>query len=108
LLAYDRALEGAPATPDRAGRAEELALAVTRAAEYGIMHPKCLARSVALHRLLCSQGIAGSRIRIGVRPEAARFTAHAWVTLHDQVLGDDPAFAARFTEIADARMAEFV
>jgi hypothetical protein len=108
LLAYNRALEGDPASPDRVRRAQELARAVTRAAEYGITHPKCLARSVALHRLLCSEGIAGSRIRIGVRPEAARLTAHAWVTLRDQVLGDDPAFVTRFTEIADARMAELV
>jgi Transglutaminase-like superfamily len=107
LLAYDHTAQDVPVAPDHIRRAEELALAVSRAAEFGILRPKCLARSVALHRLLRSEGISGSRIRIGVLPQAGRFMAHAWVTLHGRILGDDPAFVSRFTEIADARTAEF-
>jgi Transglutaminase-like superfamily len=107
LLAYDHSAQDVPVASDHIRRAQELALAVSRAAEFGVLRPKCLARSVALHRLLRAEGIAGSRIRIGVRPQAGRLTAHAWVTLSDRILGDDPAFVARFAEIADARMAEF-
>ena len=84
----------------------ELEQALHRAMRYGLLQPKCLARSVALHRLLQSAHIRGSRIHIGVRPQPEGLTAHAWVTLADRVLGDDPRFVRRFTEIADARMTE--
>lgn len=106
LLSYD--LEGASQAlpPSQLARARELELALDRALRYGVFHPKCLARSVALHRLLRRAGIRGSRIRIGVRPDSEGLSAHAWVTLADRVLGDDPRFVGRFTEIADARMAE--
>lgn len=107
LLAYD--LDGPTAAglpPAELQRARELELALDRAIRHGPMRPKCLARSVALHRLLRGAGVKGSRIRIGVRPDSAGLTAHAWVTLADRVLGDDPRFTGRFTEIADARMAE--
>lgn len=107
LLAYDGCTESSHRSPERPRRAQELALAVSRAAEYGIMRSRCLARSIALHHLLAREGIVGGRIRIGVRPEAGRLNAHAWVTVHDWILGDDPAFVARFTEIADARTVEF-
>jgi hypothetical protein len=86
----------------------ELERAVDRAARYGLFRPKCLAKSVALHRMLRRAGIGSSRIRIGVRRESSGLTAHAWVTLDDQILGDNPTFVSRFTEIADARMAELV
>lgn len=106
LLSYDP--DGGPLalSADQLARADELELALDRALRYGLFHPKCLARSVALQRLLRRAGIRGSRIRIGVRPESQGLSAHAWVTLADRVLGDDPRFVGRFTEIADARMAE--
>jgi transglutaminase superfamily protein len=106
LLAYDSDAPDRDPAPDQLTRARELAQALDRAIRYGLLRPKCLARSVALHRLLRWAGIRGSRIRIGVRtPQEGGLTAHAWVTLADRVLGDDPRFVGRFTEIADARMA---
>jgi hypothetical protein len=105
LLAYDGPSEAAELDPDLLNRAQSLALALDRASRLGILRPRCLVRSVALHRLLRQAGIPGSRIRIGVRPESQGLDAHAWVTLANRVLGDDPRFVGRFTEIADARLA---
>jgi len=105
LLTYDSESDPGESPPAQAARAAELELALSRAIRYGVFRPKCLARSVALHRLLRGAGIRGSRIRIGVRPGPDGLSAHAWVTLADRVLGDDPRFVGRFTEIADARMA---
>lgn len=65
-----------------------LARAVDRAARYGVFRPRCLARAVALSRMLEARGISAYRIRIGVRKEKGSFTAHAWVELGDAVFGD--------------------
>lgn len=107
LIALESELAAPPLTPEARARAVELELAVSRVARYGVFRPKCLARSVALHRLLGANGIGGSRIRIGVRQESGNLIAHAWVTLEERVLGDSPAFVSRFQEIADARLARF-
>jgi Transglutaminase-like superfamily len=107
LLAYDAEVMTQSLAPGQLARAAELELALSRAVRYGIFRPKCLARSVALHRLLLAAGIPGSRIRIGVRRESDELKAHAWVTLADRVVGDDPRFVTRFTEMADARLAGF-
>jgi hypothetical protein len=105
LLAYDGEADAAEVSPQKWLRTAQLERALVRALKYGVLHPKCLPRSVALHWLLRRAGIRGSRIRIGVRPEANGLMAHAWVTLGDRVVGDDPLFVGRYTEIADARMA---
>lgn len=81
-----------------------LALAVKRAAEHGVFRPACLVRSVALQRLLESNGIEGSRIRIGVRMQGGRFAAHAWVERDGVVLGDEARHVRQFTELTDVRM----
>lgn len=73
--------------------------AVSRAARFGIGRPKCLARSIALQRLLAEHGVAGGELHIGVRQEGGRFEAHAWVTVGGEVVGDDPRFTARFTDM---------
>jgi hypothetical protein len=96
---------GAPPEGALRRRAGQLSWAVTRAARYGVFRPKCLACSLALHRLLVRAGIGASRIHIGVRSQGTEFRAHAWVTVGGLVLGDDPAFVATFSEIADARVA---
>lgn len=80
-------------------RAAVLGWAITRATRYGLFRPKCLARSIALQRLMVREGITGSRLRIGVRPEGHALTAHAWVTLNDIVVGDDPEFTSRYKEM---------
>src|SRR6185437_2309636 len=50
-------------------RAASIAQAVDRAARRGVFRPKCLVRSMALHRMLERSSIEGSVIRIGVRRE---------------------------------------
>ena len=87
-------------------RARELALAVERAATRGIIRPFCLARALALRELLRRHGIQGASIRVGVRRDAGKFMAHAWVRWGDEVLGDRPWYVARFTEVDDIRVLE--
>lgn len=86
-------------------RATRLALAVSRAARYGLTRPKCLVRAVALQRLLAAHGMDGT-IRIGVRRIDGRFDAHAWVELGDMVLGDDEEHTATFEELPEVSIVE--
>lgn len=79
------------------------ARAVRRAARYGLFRPKCLARSLALQRLLERDGVQGSVIRVGVRRTDGRFAAHAWVELAGRVIGDDRETVAAYTDLARFR-----
>jgi hypothetical protein len=87
-------------------RAERLALAIGRAAEYGVFRPLCLVRAVALNRMLERHGIHGSRIRIGVRMRGGRFAAHAWVEHRGRVLGDIDEHVGTFTQLTDVQMVD--
>jgi len=51
---------------------------VNAADRHGLVHPSCLAKSLALWWLLGRQGIS-SHLRIGIRKENEKFEAHAWV-----------------------------
>ncbi|MFN8652016.1 MAG: lasso peptide biosynthesis B2 protein [Gemmatimonadales bacterium] len=104
LLASETDLTVTPLPPAVWKRVSELEQALARALKYGLLRPACLPRSVALHWLLTHSGVPGSRIRIGVRPGPEGLAAHAWVTLAGEVVGDDPVFVARYTEIADTRV----
>jgi hypothetical protein len=95
---------GSADAPAMDPRALRLALAVGRAAENGIFRPLCLVQAVALHRMLEHRGIAGSRIRIGVRMRQGRFAAHAWVEYHGQVLGDPAEIARGFDDLTGVRL----
>jgi transglutaminase superfamily protein len=77
-----------PADPGRLPEARRLALAVVRAARFGVFRPQCLVRSVALSRLLEDRGISGALVRVGVRRTNGAFSAHAWVELAGETLGD--------------------
>lgn len=90
---------------DRADDARRIALAINRATEYGVFRPKCLVKSRALRQLLDTAGIAGAQVRVGVRLSNGRFLAHAWVEYGGQVVGDDPAFVARFDPITELQVA---
>jgi hypothetical protein len=90
-------------TGDRT-RARELAVAVSRAAEHGLFRPFCLVRAIALQTMLAARGIRGSVVRVGVRNQEGRFTAHAWVVWRDEVLGDRADHVATFTEVDDLRI----
>lgn len=93
-----------PATLD--GRAERIASAVDRASRRGVFRPKCLVRSMALHRMLERSGINGSVIRIGVRRNGDELLAHAWVEHQGVILIDSPAAVAVFSRLTDARLAD--
>jgi hypothetical protein len=54
---------------------------VNAADRHGLVHPSCLAKSMALWWLLGRRGIP-ARLRIGIRKEKEKFEAHAWVE-HD-------------------------
>ncbi|HET7550754.1 MAG TPA: lasso peptide biosynthesis B2 protein [Gemmatimonadaceae bacterium] len=92
--------------PPVLSRAEALALAVGRAAEFGVFRPLCLVRAVALNRVLERHGISGSRVRVGVRMRNGRFAAHAWVEYGDRVLGDNEAHVGSFVELSEVRLVD--
>lgn len=93
--------EGAVAKPGAdLARVRRLALAVERAAEYGLFRPSCLVRAVAVHHMLESHGFAGSWIRVGIRREGGRFMAHAWVDYAGNVLADQEWRVKEFDEFA--------
>ncbi len=77
-----------------------LALAVHRTARFGVFRPRCLTRSIALHRLLRRDRLP-AEIRVGVRRDGATLVAHAWVELHGQVLGDRASHVSGYTPLAD-------
>lgn len=95
----------ADASTDRVEDARRIALAVNRAATFGLFRPKCLVRSRALRRMLDDAGIAGAEVRVGVLLHGGRFLAHAWVEYGGQVVGDDPAAVARYVPMTGIQVA---
>lgn len=95
-----------PAAPPSGdlNRARALALAINRAAAFGIIRPHCLARALALTELLARADVRGSEIRVGVRRRDGVFGAHAWVRLGDELLGEQHEHIASFTEVDDIRV----
>ena len=77
-----------PADPARLPEARRLALAIVRASRFGVFRPQCLVRSVALSHMLADRGISGALVRVGVRRKNGEFSAHAWVELAGETLGD--------------------
>lgn len=98
--------DGAPARSDPAHlpRARALALAVRRASAFGVLRPTCLAKSMALVRLLEANGMPGGRIRIGVRDRGGNVEAHAWVEFEGEVIGDFREHVATFTELTEVQV----
>jgi hypothetical protein len=94
-----------PAT-NRIDDARRIALAVNRAATFGLFRPKCLVKSRALRKLLDAEGIDGAQVRVGVHLSNGRFRAHAWVEYEGQVVGDDPDIVAKFVPMPGIRVAE--
>jgi hypothetical protein len=87
--------------PDRMLEARRLALAMVRAARFGIFRPQCLARSLALSRMLTAHGITGGIIRVGVRRDDGEFLAHAWVELAGETLGDADEHVGSFVPLTN-------
>ncbi len=79
--ALQRYLSNTNLDQDSAKARESAALTahmVNSADRHGLVHPSCLAKSLALWWLLGRQGIA-SHLRIGIRKENKKLEAHAWV-----------------------------
>jgi hypothetical protein len=94
----------APRRTDQAATAYDargMARIVDVAARHGLVKATCLPRSLVLWWLLRRQSI-DSNLRIGVRKEAGRFEAHAWVELHSVVLNDGGDVHERFAAFARA------
>lgn len=85
----------------RMPEARRLALAITRAARFGVFRPQCLARSIALSRMLSERGIQGALVRVGVRRTDGQFLAHAWVELAGETLGDADAHVGSFVPLTN-------
>jgi hypothetical protein len=81
-----------------------LARAVDRASRFGVFHPMCLARAVALSNMLESRGIEAHRIRIGVRKHDGVFSAHAWVELGSDVIGDYTTAIEDYVPLTEVRV----
>lgn len=104
-LVRDEVAPRAASTAERGDDARRIALAVNRAARFGIFRPQCLVRSRALRLLLDRAGVVGAQVRVGVQLSDGRFLAHAWVEYGGQVVGDDPAYVARFNPMTDLQVA---
>jgi len=91
------------AAPDaaRLPEARRLALAIVRAARFGVFRPQCLVRSVALSRMLTNRGIDGALVRVGVRRTSGEFLAHAWVELAGETLGDADEHVETFVPLTN-------
>ena len=85
----------------RIPEARRLALAMTRAARFGVFRPQCLARSLALSRMLTAHGITGGIVRVGVRRNDGQFLAHAWVELAGETLGDADEHVESFVPLTN-------
>jgi hypothetical protein len=105
-MVSDDPTPGGPATPARIDDARRIALAVSRAAQFGVFRPKCLVRSMALRRMLSDSGIGGAQVRVGVQVTHGRFVAHAWVEYGGQVVGDDPVAVSRYLPLTGIQVAE--
>ena len=85
----------------RMPEARRLAVAITRAARFGVFRPQCLARSIALSRMLSERGIQGALVRVGVRRADGQFLAHAWVELAGETLGDADEHVGSFVPLTN-------
>lgn len=92
------------ATADERLLSERLARAVLRAARYGVFRPRCLARAIALSRLMSAHGITGHAIRIGVSRDGGKFVAHAWVERGTLVFGDSVVHTRGFAPLTNVRI----
>jgi hypothetical protein len=85
----------------RMSEARRLAIAIVRAARFGVFRPQCLVRSVALSRLLAAHRIDGAVVRVGVRRAGGEFLAHAWVELAGETLGDADEHVGTFVPLTN-------
>jgi hypothetical protein len=91
-------------TPTQDVLVERLAVAVDRAARYGMFRPLCLVRAIALRRMLEARGIRGSAVRVGVRWDGRAFAAHAWVAFGDRPIAVRQGATSEYTPVRALRV----
>lgn len=78
--------------------------AVRFVAEGGLVRTRCLARALAMKRLLDGRGLGDARIRVGVRESGGELLAHAWVEFRGHVVGDFPERVRSYTDLPGIRV----
>jgi hypothetical protein len=94
---------GQKRSPANADPSDVTVRMVRAAVRHSPTHPTCLQESLALWWLLGRQGVA-SELRVGVRKEANRFEAHAWVERDGIALNEPEALHAHYAAF-DAALA---
>jgi hypothetical protein len=92
---------GPRSTRQDVGRLARVALAVDRVSRFGIIHPTCLVRAIALERMIHRVDAGPAVVRVGVLPGGQTLAAHAWIELDGRVVGDEPSFIRRFVPLSD-------
>ncbi|MCC6318861.1 MAG: lasso peptide biosynthesis B2 protein [Gemmatimonadaceae bacterium] len=98
------ARSGSAADPQRIDEVRRVVLGVSRASVYGVFHPTCLVRSLAICRRLDAEGLPGSAVRVGVARRQGKFMAHAWVEYAGEVVGDDEGTVDRYASFDDLQV----
>lgn len=102
LVAAGREPAAAAAAPaERAAEVRRLRRLVAAAAHRLPFTPQCLPRSLCLLHLLSRRGI-DAELRIGVRRQAERLTAHAWLEVDGSAVGEPEDVALRFVPLERA------
>ena len=94
-----------PAKNDSPGAQIDACVALTSrmvraAARNSLIPSTCLERSLAQWWLLARQGIA-AQLRIGVRKESGKFTAHAWVEYDGVAIGEPESSHLHYAAFAE-------
>lgn len=84
------------ASAESVAEARGIARRLGRACRVLPWEPSCLVRALALKRLLDRRGMAGTRVRVGVRRQNGDFSAHAWLECEGVLVGDAPDTVAEY------------
>ena len=86
-----------PHSAESLGEAQALARMVNIAARYSLLRVRCLEKSLLTEALCLARGI-DCELKFGVHNDGRPFTAHAWVEVSGEPLGDsgasDPSLSA--------------
>jgi hypothetical protein len=94
LLAPRRRPPGPPPAPAEVARVVRLATGACRA----VYPAGCLPRSLVVERLLARAG-ARPELRIGVRLDEGRLSAHAWVEVDGEPVAEPEGIELRFARL---------
>lgn len=89
-----------PASATELERSRALAHIVNATATRLLGPDQCLARSLALQWMLRRRGIA-SQLRVGVRRDGSRVSAHAWIECGGAPVNDALSIASQYAVFSD-------